>query len=101
MVKVKWTEKASKHLQTIYDYIATDSRIYAKRYIKSLITSTDKLKKMPECGRKVPEFEDHPFREILFRNHRIVYRINNIDDHIDILAVVHSAQDIQKAFQKE
>ena len=97
MVKIKWTEKASKHLQIIYEYISADSRIYAKRYVKSLIASTDKLKRMPECGRKVPEFEAYPFREIFFRNHRIVYRINNTDDHIDILAVVHGAQDIQKS----
>lgn len=37
MGKIKWTEKASNHLQTIYDYIAKDSKIYAGRFIRSLI----------------------------------------------------------------
>jgi len=82
MVEIMWTEKAGKHLLSIYEYIATDSKIYAKRYIKSLVSSTDKLKRMPECGRNVPEFADYPFREIIFRNHRIIYKINLIHDII-------------------
>jgi|SRR3990172_877897 len=98
MVRIKWTDKAVKHLEAIYEYIARDSKIYAKRYIKSLITSTEKLKKMPECGRKVPEFEDADFREIFYKNHRIVYRLTDADKHIDILAVVHGTQDMQKIF---
>ena len=56
MGKIKWTEKASSHLQIIYEYIAEDSKIYAIRFIKSLILSTKKLKSMPKYGRKVPEF---------------------------------------------
>ncbi|MBF0227441.1 MAG: type II toxin-antitoxin system RelE/ParE family toxin [Desulfobacterales bacterium] len=96
MVRIKWTDKAVKHLEAIYEYISKDSNIYAKRYIKSLIYSTEKLKKMPECGRTVPEFEDSTFREIFYKNHRIVYRLADINKHIDILAVVHGAQDMEK-----
>ncbi len=100
MVKIRWTEKSSKHLKSIYDYIATDSKVYARRYVQSLVESTEKLKRMPECGRKVPEFESHAFREIIFRNHRIVYRISDVDGQIDILAVVHGAQDLLKVFSE-
>lgn len=96
MVKIKWTDKAVRHLEAIYEYIAKDSKIYAKRYVKSLIDSTETLKRMPECGRKVPEFDNVAFREIFYRNHRIVYRLTDINKHIDILAVVHVAQDMRK-----
>ncbi len=101
MGKIKWTEKASKHLKAIYEYIAKDSKVYAKRYVESLIASTKKLKLMPECGRAVPEFEDYPFREIIYRNHRIVYQINEMDECIEILTVIHGAQDLEKAFNEE
>lgn len=47
MGKIKWTEKASSNLQAIYDYIARDSKIYAVRFIKSLIRATTKLEIMP------------------------------------------------------
>lgn len=93
MVTVRWTDKAVMHLNSIYEYVANDSRIYAERYVKSLISSTDKLKQMPECGRKVPELGNDSFREIFFRNHRIVYRISEMGANIDILAVVHGARD--------
>jgi len=102
MVKIRWTDKATRHLNSIYEYITNDSKGYAERYVKSLISSTDKLKQMPECGRKVPELESYSFREIIFRNHRIVYRISEINKNTDILAVVHDAQDFTKRlFKKE
>ncbi len=101
MVIIKWTDRAVRHLESVYEYIAKDSAVYAKRYVRSLVASVKKLKTMPECGRKVPEFEDTAFREIFYRNHRIVYRFNNADKHIDILAVVHGAQDMQNVFYVE
>ena len=101
MVKIRWTDKATRHLNSIYEYIASDSEVYAERYVKSLISSTDKLKQMPECGRKVPELESYSFRENIFRNHRVVYRIRGFDGNIDILAVVHGAQNFTKRFFKK
>lgn len=74
MVKIKWTEKASGDLEAIYKYIARDSKVYASRFIKSLISATIKLETMPFCGRIVPELESYGFREIVYYNYRIVYR---------------------------
>jgi toxin ParE1/3/4 len=98
MAIIRWTDKSVRHLEAIYDYLSNDSPIYAKRYIKFLISSTEKLKRMPECGREVPEFQKGAFREIIYRNHRIVYQISNDCEHIDILAVVHGAQNMEKTF---
>jgi plasmid stabilization system protein ParE len=47
MVKIKWTEKASGDLEAIHKYIARDSKVYASRFIKSLISATIKLETMP------------------------------------------------------
>jgi plasmid stabilization system protein ParE len=55
MGQIKWTGKASDNLLAIFDYIASDSKIYATSFIKSLIDSTRKLETMPFCGRFVPE----------------------------------------------
>ena len=96
MVEIEWTEKSTRHIQAIYEYITSDSRIYAEKYIKSLIVSTEKLKKMPKCGRIVPEFENYLLREIIFKSHRIVYRFEERRNKIQILAVVHHSQDVWK-----
>lgn len=101
MGKVKWTEKAGSNLQAIHDYIAKDSKTYATRFIKSLIRATIKLEQMPRCGRIVPELEDYGFREVVFQNYRIVYRLAEGSDDVEILAVVHSAREITKAVRKE
>lgn len=101
MGKVKWTEKASSNLQAIHDYIAKDSKTYAARFIKSLIRATTKLEQMPRCGRMVPELEGYGFREVVYQNYRIVYRLVEGGEDVEILAVVHSAREINKVVRKE
>jgi addiction module RelE/StbE family toxin len=101
MGKVKWTEKASNNLQAIHDYIARDSKTYAGRFIKSLIGATIKLEIMPYCGRIVPEFENYGLREVIYQNYRIVYRIVEGREDVEILAIVHGAREIKTAFHQD
>lgn len=101
MGKIRWTEKASSHLQSIHEYIASDSQVYATRFIKSLIKATDRLKEMPYCGRIVPELESYGFREVIFKDYRIVYRVLDNSDDVEILAVLHSALEFETTFHKE
>ena len=100
MGKIRWTEKASNHLQAIHEYISKDSKTYATRFIKSLIKATTKLETMPYIGRIVPEFENHDFREVIYQNYRIVYRVVDNKD-VEILAVLHSARNFKNAFNSE
>lgn len=101
MGKIRWTEKAISHLEAIHDYISRDSDIYANRFITSLIKSTTKLEIMPRCGRIVPELERYGFREVVYQNYRVVYRIKKETEDIEILAVVHCAREIKPVFRQE
>lgn len=101
MGKVRWTEKASSNLHAIHNYIAKDSKMYATRFMKSLIMATTKLETMPHCGRIVPELENHKFREVIYKNYRIVYRIVENTKDVEVLAVVHGAREIKAAFRQE
>ena len=100
MGKIRWTEKASTHLQAIHAYIAVDSPVYAARFIQSLVKSVFVLNTMPHLGRIVPELENLKLRELIFHDYRIVYRVarNSEDENIEILAVIHSARDFVPAF---
>ncbi|MBU1298211.1 MAG: type II toxin-antitoxin system RelE/ParE family toxin [Bacteroidetes bacterium] len=100
MGKIKWTEKANNHLIGIYNYIARDSKTYAGRFIRSLIKATEKLEIMPRSGRIVPELENYGFREVIYQNYRIVYRITS-DESVQILAVLHCSRNFNKAFNEE
>jgi len=101
MGKIKWTEKSSFDLQSIHEYISKDSKIYAVRFVKSLVKATKRLEDMPLSGRIVPEFENKEFREIIFRNYRIVYRLVGRNNDVEILAVVHGARDMKRLISKE
>ena len=100
MGKIRWTEKASTHLQAIHAYIAVDSPVYAARFIQSLVKSVSALNTMPHLGRIVPELENLKLREIIFHDYRIVYRVAENSEDLEILAVIHSARDFVPAFNK-
>lgn len=101
MGEIRWTEKASNNLHAIYDYIAQDSKIYAARFIKSLIKATLKLESLPYSGRIVPEFESYRFREVIYQNYRIVYRFSENKGYVEILAVIHSARDMKTVLHQD
>lgn len=101
MGKIRWTEKASNNLQAIHDYISQDSKTYAARFIKSLIKATTKLETMPRCGRIVSELEAYGFREVIYQNYRIVYRIVEGSEDVEILGVIHGAREIKIALRQE
>jgi len=92
MGQIKWTEKSVTSLYSIYEYIAKDSKVYASRFVTSLIKATGVLKSQPLIGRIVPEFDNNAVREIIYRNYRIVYRVTN-DSDVDILVVFHGKKE--------
>lgn len=92
MGQVKWTDKSIKNLQAIYNYISSDSEVYAARYINSLIKSTLILETQPFAGRIVPELNKTTVREILYRNYRIVYTVKN--EAVEILTIYHAARQL-------
>jgi toxin ParE1/3/4 len=91
-VRVNWTNTAIDHLLSIYEYIAHDSKLYADRLIDKLTRRSEQIAAFPLSGRMVSEYLDENIREVIDRPYRIIYRIHG--DQIDILAVVHGAQEL-------
>lgn len=48
----------------------------------------------------MPELKDYNFREVIYVNYRIVYRIID-NDNIEILSVLHGARELISAFRQE
>jgi len=71
MGKIIWTHSSLRDLQQIHDYISEDSRFYADRLVKRLVTRVDVLKDFPLTGRMIPEMEDVTLRELIEGNYRI------------------------------
>jgi len=89
-MRVHWTDNAVAHLLDIYEYIAHDSSIYAKRMVDRITKRSEQIASFPMSGRKVPEYEADDIREIIEKPYRIIYRIK--PDQIDVLTIVHRRQ---------
>ena len=85
-----WSPRAASHLESICDYIAEDSGVYARIFAQKVLDIIRSIPDFPEIGRVVPEYGDQKLRERLYRNYRIVYRLNA--DSIEIVAICHGAR---------
>jgi plasmid stabilization system protein ParE len=89
-----WSPDARLDLQDLSAYIAEDSVSAAKKFVKSLFQTVERLPDFPESGRIVPEFGDPLIREVVRKPCRIVYRINNKNSLIEIVRIWHSARGV-------
>ncbi|PKL95653.1 MAG: hypothetical protein CVV18_04690 [Gammaproteobacteria bacterium HGW-Gammaproteobacteria-8] len=84
---VIWTDPAKADLRSIHDFIAADSRHYARKVVQDLVDKTDIRDRLPHIGRVVPELGDDNIRELLPYSYRVLYEIKSND--VFVLAVVH------------
>jgi addiction module RelE/StbE family toxin len=96
---VVWTETAQEHLDEIYRYIARESQFYAKRVVDRLTRRSIQIADFPFSGREVPEYRLKQIREVIEGSYRIIYYIKS--DGIDVLAVLHCAQNCLKETDQE
>ena len=84
---VVWTATARNSLKQIHDFIALDSKYYAREVVDNILNLADELNTFPSRGRVVPERNQPSLRELFLYSYRIIYRIDEKD--IFILTVLH------------
>jgi toxin ParE1/3/4 len=99
MAQVRWSLTAGNDLQDIEDFIARDSILHAITFVDRVVESAETLLKTPQIGRMVPEFNRSDLRELIFRDYRIVYLVQN--DQVFILRVVHGSRDLLALVRRE
>jgi plasmid stabilization system protein ParE len=90
---VIWSQPAKADLRAIHDFIAHDSRFYAKKVVQDIREKTDILEQLPKAGKKVPELNEDHIRELSLYSYRIIYAI--MEQGIFVLAVVHKRRDLK------
>jgi len=84
-------QDAEEDLESIKNYISKDSIYYANKTVNEIINKTEYLLMFPYMGRKIPEYNNINFRELIYKSYRILYKINS---NIYILNVFHHSRDI-------
>lgn len=74
-MRIKWTNEALIRLFEIEDFISLDSPERAEKFVDQIIEHAETLSDKPLRGRTVPEISNPDIRELIFKKHRIVYRI--------------------------
>lgn len=88
-----WSQPARADLRSIHDFIAHDSRFYAKKVVQDIRETTDVLEQLPRAGRRVAELDEEQVRELSLYSYRIIYESK--DQCVFVLAVVHKRRDLK------
>ena len=89
-MKIIWSPLAVDRASEIAHYIAQDKPSAAEKWIVTVFSKVEQLKSSPEIGRVVPEINNNLFRELIYGNYRIIYRIEK--KQISILTIRHGKQ---------
>lgn len=87
-MKVIWSPLAIDRAHDEARYIAEDKPGAALQWISGLFEATDRLETFPESGQIVPEIALPEYRQIIYRSHRIIYRLEA--NSVSILTVRRS-----------
>jgi len=90
MMKIIWSPLSIERIEEIANYIRDDSVNASIVWVKAVFSKIERLKRYPKSGRIVPEAEREDIREIIYRNYRIIYRIDK--NRLVILTVRHGKQ---------
>jgi len=89
-MKVVWSPLAIERASDIAEYIAQDKPEAAEKWINTLFSKVEHFVSSPEIGRVVPEIKNDQFRELIYGNYRVIYRIEK--KQISILTIRHGKQ---------
>jgi len=101
MAELIWSDHALAELEGIFDYIALDSRLYARYTIQNIFKSTEILRTFPESGRHLPEFPNLSHRELLIGNYRIICRYTPEENSVKVITVIHGSRLLKETHLSE
>ena len=79
-------------LRDIVRYISIDAADRALEFGLFLISRAQLLGRTPMLGRIVPEFDDEIIREIIVRSYRVVYRLDQSQQIVEVVRFWHAAR---------
>lgn len=97
--KIVFTKPAIADLEGLVSYIARDDPRAAEQFGYEIIAKAERLDAFPLLDRVVPEFKIENIREIIHRPYRIVYRVHEEQNLVEILRVWHAARGIPQLNQ--
>ena len=97
---VFWIDSAVEEVEEIRDYLRTqDQADYATRLQQSLYAAAHKLQDHPNRGKPLPKLGPH-YREVFQKPYRLIYEVQEPDQAVYVVAVLHTARDLPSAWAR-
>jgi plasmid stabilization system protein ParE len=90
---LEWSIASLSDLDEIADFISSRNPGYGAIFVRRIVAAAEELTSFPLRGRRLPEQFPEEFRELIFQNYRIVYRL--IGGRVVVLGVWHGAVDLE------
>jgi toxin ParE1/3/4 len=91
--RIVWTAEAIADIEAIRDFIARTSPHYGNVVAARLVETVDRLRDFPKSGRVVPELRRDDIREIIYGLYRVVYRLREADDIVEVVTVFRASRE--------
>jgi toxin ParE1/3/4 len=85
-------------LKNIYEFISKESEYYAELTVFKIIDKTELLNNNVNIGKVIKEKQDPLFRELLYKQYRIMYKVLG-DQQVNILNIFHSSRNFETNFE--
>ena len=89
-MRIRFTASARAEFLAAIEYIRKDKPGAAVQFRRKAEKALRRLNRFPDSGRRLPEFPDLPFREVVVPPYRFFYRVEQ--KTVWIVAVWHGAQ---------
>ena len=96
MATVRWTLTALDDLRAISSFLDRISPLLARRFEERITTAVGQLSEFPASGRIVPEHNATDIRELIIGPHRLIYRLIQDDERLDLVRILHARQDLTR-----
>ncbi len=90
MAEVRWRPQALRDLDAIEAYYEEVAPDFAPLFVAGAFEAVRKLADFPGMGRIVPEIGDPSIRELLYRQYRLIYVVD--EQTVEILTLYHASR---------
>ena len=95
--RIYWTDRALSRMEEIGDYIASENPRAARRVMERILDRVEQLVELPRLGPQYAGANDPSLRQLIVEQYRVIYRIIEKREQIDILTVRHGKQRLSPA----
>jgi toxin ParE1/3/4 len=87
-----WSARAQTELKAIREYIAVDNETAADRMIAEILERMEVVRQVPTIGAPFRDRQAREGRQIVVGKYRIIYRIDERADRVEVITVWHTAR---------